>query len=145
MAPRASWRPVLGEESPPPPPNWLLPLKSITQRSSTFYADNDLPQSAQPPKMYPDPPPPQKRKPTGSPGHLLRGLNSSVGEVFLPVVHDWVINGLGMSSHVCVTGHIQYPLPLIEKSRASCSGGRIPPTFIIITGLNKLYGCMFSP
>ena len=34
------------------------------------------------------------------------------------------------------------PLPLIEKSRASCPGGRFPPSFIhqviIITGLDKL-------
>ena len=34
-------------------------------------------------------------------------------------------------------------------SRASRPGGRFPPTFIhqviLITGLNKLYNCMFSP
>ena len=50
---------------------------------------------------------------------------------------------------VCVTGHIEDPVPLIGKSRALCLGGRLPPSFIhqvfIITGLNKLYGCMFSP
>ena len=23
-----------------------------------------------------------------------------------PVIHDWVTKGLGMSSHVCATGHI---------------------------------------
>ena len=37
----------------------------------------------------------------------------------------------------------------IEKSRALCPSGRFPPSFIhqiiIITGLNKLYDCMFSP
>ena len=52
-----------------------------------------------------------------------------------------------MSSRV--TGHIKDPVPLIEKSRASCLGGRFNPSFsrqvIIITGLNKLYDCMFSP
>ena len=43
---------------------------------------------------------------------------------FPPVVHDWVIKGLGMSSRVCVTGQIKDPMPLIEKSRAMCFGGR---------------------
>ena len=51
-----------------------------------------------------------------------------------------------MSSRVCATELIKYPVPLIEKSRASCPGGRFPPCFIyqviIITGLNKLYDCM---
>ena len=45
--------------------------------------------------------------------------------------------------------NITDPLPLIEKSRASCPGGRFPPSFIhqviIITRLNKLYDCMFPP
>ena len=48
-----------------------------------------------------------------------------------------------MSSRVYATGHTQYPLPLIDKSRTSCPGGRFPPGFIhqvtIIAGLNKLY------
>ena len=48
-----------------------------------------------------------------------------------------------MSSSVCATGHIKDPVPLIEESRALCSGGRVSPSFIhqviIITGLNKLY------
>ena len=61
---------------------------------------------------------------------------------FPPVVHDWVNKGLGMSSRVCATGHIKDPVPLIEKSRTSCPGGRCPPSFIhqviIITGVNKL-------
>ena len=52
-----------------------------------------------------------------------------------------------MSSHVCATGHIQDPVPLIEKSRASCSCGRFPPSFIhqviVITGLKKLCDCMY--
>ena len=39
-------------------------------------------------------------------------------------VCDWVIKGLGMSSHVCVTKHIHIPISLVEKSRASCPGGR---------------------
>ena len=51
---------------------------------------------------------------------------------FPPVVHDWVQKGLGMSSRVCVTGHIKDPVPLIEKSRASCPGGRCPPSFIAL-------------
>ena len=49
---------------------------------------------------------------------------------FPPVVQDWVNKGLGMSSCVCVTGHIKDPLPLIEKSRALCPGGGVPPSFI---------------
>ena len=48
-----------------------------------------------------------------------------------------------MSSRVCVTGHIKDHAPLIEKSRASCPGGRVCPSFlhqlIIIIGLNTLY------
>ena len=66
-----------------------------------------------------------------------------------PVFHDWVNKGLGMSNrgHVCI--FIKDPLPLIEKSRVSCPGGRFPPSFIHrvinISGLNKLYDCMFSP
>ena len=66
-----------------------------------------------------------------------------------PEVHDWVIQGLGMSCRVCATGHTKDPVQLIEKSRASCPGGRFPPSFIrqviIITGLSMLYGCMFPP
>ena len=65
------------------------------------------------------------------------------------VVHDWVIKGLGMSSLVYATGHIKDPVPLIDKKRGLSPGGRVPPSFIhlviIITGLNKLYNCMFSP
>ena len=59
-----------------------------------------------------------------------------------PVLRDWVIKGLGMSSLVCATGHIKDPVPLIEKRRGLSPGGRFPPSFIhqviIITGLNKL-------
>ena len=51
----------------------------------------------------------------------------------------WVIKCLGMSS---------YPVPLVEKSRASCPGGRFPPSFInqviIITRLNKYKDWMDS-
>ena len=54
-----------------------------------------------------------------------------------------------MSSRVCATGYIKDPVPLIVKDRALCPGGRFPPSFIhqviMITGLNKLYDCMFSP
>ena len=46
-----------------------------------------------------------------------------------------------------VTGHIKDPVPLIEKSRASCPSGRFPnfiqDLVIVITRLNKLYDCMF--
>ena len=44
-------------------------------------------------------------------------------------VCDWVNKGLGMSSRVCTTGHIKDPVPLVEKRRASCPGGRFPPRF----------------
>ena len=68
---------------------------------------------------------------------------------FPPVLRNWVIKGLGMYSRVYATGHIQDPVPLIEKRRGLSPGGRFPPSFIhqviIITGLNKLYNCMFSP
>ena len=54
-----------------------------------------------------------------------------------------------MFSRVCATDHIKDPVPLIEMIRASCPGGRFFHTFIhqiiIITGLNKLYNCIFSP
>ena len=68
---------------------------------------------------------------------------------FPPVFRDWVIKGLGMSSLLYATGHIKDPVPLIEKRRGLSLGSRFPPSFIhqiiIITGLNKLYNCMFSP
>ena len=68
---------------------------------------------------------------------------------FPPVLRDWEIKGLGMSSLVYVTGHIKDPVPLIAKRRGLSPGGRFPPSFIhqviIITRLNKLYNCMFSP
>ena len=68
---------------------------------------------------------------------------------FPPVLRDWVTKGLGMSSLVYATGHIKDPVPLIGKRRGLSPGGRFPPGFIhrviIITGLNKLYDCMFSP
>ena len=58
-----------------------------------------------------------------------------------PHVHDGVNKGLGMSSRVCTTGHIKDPVSFIEKSRASCTICRFPPSFIhqvlVITGLNK--------
>ena len=56
--------------------------------------------------------------------------------------HIYVNKGLGMSSRVCATGHIKDPVPLIEKSRASCPSARFPPSFIhqviVITGLYNL-------
>ena len=67
---------------------------------------------------------------------------------FPPVLRDWVIKGLGMSSLVYATGHIKDPVPLIDKRRGLSPGGWFPPSFIhqviIITGLNKLFNCMFS-
>ena len=66
-----------------------------------------------------------------------------------PVLRDWVTKGIGMSSLVYATGHIKDPVPLIAKGMGLSPGGRFPPSFIhqviIITGLNKLYNCMFSP
>ena len=41
------------------------------------------------------------------------------GYTWIVDIHDWVNKGLGMSSHVCATGHIKDPMPLIEKNRAS--------------------------
>ena len=77
---------------------------------------------------------------------VLAGLNISV---LPPVLRDWVIKGLGMYSRVYATGHIKDLVPLIEKRRGLSPGGRFPPSFIhqliIITRLNKLYNCMFSP
>ena len=68
---------------------------------------------------------------------------------FPPVLRDCEIKGLGIPSLVYTTGHIKDPVPLIEKRRGLSPGGRVPPSFIhqviIITGLNKLYNCMFSP
>ena len=55
-----------------------------------------------------------------------------------PVVRDWVNKGLGMSTCVCVTGHMKDPVLRIEKSRGLPPGGRFPLSFIqviIITGL----------
>ena len=40
-----------------------------------------------------------------------------------------------MPRHVSVTGHIKDPVPLVEKSRASCPGGRFPPSFIRRAGV----------
>ena len=42
------------------------------------------------------------------------------------------------SRDLCATGHIKDPVPRIEKSMASCAGGRFPPSLfhqviIIIT------------
>ena len=42
---------------------------------------------------------------------------------FPPVVHDWVIKGLGMPRRVCATEHIKDPVALMEKSTESCPGG----------------------
>ena len=54
-----------------------------------------------------------------------------------------------MSSRVGMTGHVKDPVLLTEKRSTSFPGGRFPPSFIqqiiIITGLNKLRDCMFSP
>ena len=57
-----------------------------------------------------------------------------------------VVNGMQSLYSV---GHIKDPVPLIAKRRGLSPGDRFPPSFIhqviIITGLNKLYNCMFSP
>ena len=44
----------------------------------------------------------------------LAELNISA---FPPVLRDWVMKGLGMSSCVYATGHIEDPVPLTEKRR----------------------------
>ena len=79
-------------------------------------------------------------------GSNPHGLNISPPP---PVLRDWVIKCLGVYSRVYATGHIKYPVPLIEKRRGLSLGGLFPSSFIhqviIITGLNKLYNCMFSP
>ena len=49
---------------------------------------------------------------------------------FAPVLRDWEIKGLGMSSLVSATGHIKDPVPLIGKRRGLSPGGRFPPSFI---------------
>ena len=49
---------------------------------------------------------------------------------FPPVLRDWVIKGLGMSSLIYATGHIKDPVPLIAKRRGLSPGGRFPPSFI---------------
>ena len=87
-----------------------------------------------------------------TPDRCVVGLSPTRGTElygFPPVLRDWVIKGFGMSSLVYATGHIKDPVPLIEKRRGLSPGGRFPPSFIhqvtIITGLSKLYNCMFSP
>ena len=66
---------------------------------------------------------------------------------FPPVLRDWEIKGLVMSSLVYATGHIKDPVPLIEKRRGLSPGGRFPLSFIhlviFITGLNKLYKILY--
>ena len=86
-----------------------------------------------------------------TPDRCLVGSSRTCGTEhfgFPPVLRDWVIKGLGMSSLVYATGHIKDPVPLIAKRRGLSPGGRFPPSFIhqviIITGQNKLYNCMFS-
>ena len=54
--------PVLRGSLPPPPQKKIgNPPKNITQSSSTFYADNDLQQSAPSPQMYRIPPKPPRK------------------------------------------------------------------------------------
>ena len=54
-----------------------------------------------------------------------------------------------MSSRACATGDIKGLVPLIEERRGLSPGGQFPPGFIhrvnIITGLNELCNCMFTP
>ena len=57
------------------------------------------------------------------------------------VVRDCLIKDFGMSSPVYAIGHIKEPVPLVEKSRPLCPGGRFSLSFIhqviMIAGLNK--------
>ena len=77
----------------------------------------------------------------GPTGRQFKSASNQGTLTFPPVVLDWVNKGLGMSSCVCATRHIKDPVPLMEKSSASCPSGRFPPSFIhqviLITGLNK--------
>ena len=66
---------------------------------------------------------------------------------FPPVLRDWVINGPDMSGRVYATGHIKDSVHL-SKREGDCLpvvGFLLGSSVIIITGLNKLYNCMFSP
>ena len=45
---------------------------------------------------------------------------------FPPMLRDWVIKGLGISSRVYATGYIKDPGPLIEKRRGLSPGGWFP-------------------
>ena len=67
---------------------------------------------------------------TGRPFALASHLKTYTTFTHHPVVDDWVIKGLGMSSRVCGAGYIKDPVPLVEKSRVSCHCKRFPPSFI---------------
>ena len=61
---------------------------------------------------------------------------------FPPVLRDWVIKGLGMSSLAYATGHIKDPVPLIEKRMGLSPGGRFHSSS---NHHRTEYDCMFSP
>ena len=67
-----------------------------------------------------------------TPDRCVVGSSPTCGIIsdFPPVLRDWVIKGLGMSSLVYATGHIKDPVPLIAKRRGLSPGGRFPPSFI---------------
>ena len=73
----------------------------------------------------------------------IKAVGQFILGTFSFCLNDWVIKGVGMSSHVSATGHIKDSVPLIKKRRGLSPGGRFPPSFIhqviIITGLNNLW------
>ena len=94
--------------------------------------------------------------PPGTPVSSTRKLISSFHRLDMTMAVAEALNPNKPNQTICakyslgyVTGHIKDPMPLIEKRRGLSPGGRFPPSFIhqviIITGLNKLYNCMFSP
>ena len=59
-------------------------------------------------------------RPSREKGSTLPGVRA--------MVHDWLMKK--KFSHVYVTGHIKDPVPLVEKRRAVCPGGRFPANLI---------------
>ena len=148
---------------PPPPPHGHCPRDVIRPPKNTLHRFSVSGQVQGGGVIIPVPPgsptdflltqnknpawpgPPQLARPRGNspPPPAPPPLDATA-----PVLRDCTYQGLGMSSLVYATGHINDPVPLIEKRRGLSPGGQFPPSFIhqviIITGLNKLYYCIFS-
>ena len=68
--------------------------------------------------------------PWSSGWHVRLWTDRSVLRICLmPEYFDLVYWYLGISRRVCATGHMNDPLPLVEKSRVTCPSGRFPPSF----------------